>query len=88
MENCTEKIIHSVVIDDKKAIAITAVKEVAAFTEKEIRLKLFSGNALTVTGQNLKITGFSENGGKFNAVGDIDGVKYRGGENILKRVFK
>lgn len=79
---------HAVVIDDKKTITVTAVKEVTAFTEKEIRLKLLSGSVLTVTGQNLKITGFSENGGKFNAAGDVDGVKYRGGENLLKRVFK
>ena len=88
MENCVEKPVHTVVIDDKKSITVTAVKEVAAFTEREIRLKLIGGNLLTVTGQNLKITGFSENGGKFNAAGVVDGLKYRGGENIIKRVFK
>ena len=27
-------------------------------------------------------------GGKFIAIGNIDGVKYRGGENIIKRMFK
>ena len=88
METCADKIIHSVFIEDKKAITVTAVKEVTAFTDKEIRLKLLSGSVLTVTGQNLKITGFAETLGKFTAIGNIDGVKYRGGENIIKRMFK
>lgn len=88
METSGDKVIHTVVIDDKKAITVTAVKEVTAFTEKEIRLKLLSGNVLTVSGQNLKITGFTETCGKFTAIGNIDGVKYRGVENIIKRMFK
>lgn len=88
MEQNCDKTAHTVFIDNKKSIEITAVKEVAAFTEREICLRLLNGESLVITGQNLKITGFTENCGKFTACGVFESVKYRSGLNVIKRMFK
>lgn len=76
-------------INDKKAISASEVKDVSAFSEKEIKLVLLSGKQLFITGAGLKISGFDKGRGEFLAEGDIMSVRFSGAkENIVKRIFR
>ena len=78
---------HTVTIEQKKFLSITAVESVVAFSEVKIVLALAGNNRLTVLGTGLKITGFSKTTGAFTAEGTILGVNY-GGKNLASRLFK
>ncbi len=78
---------HSVIIEQRKLLNITAVESVVAFSEVKIVLLLIGGERITVIGTELKITGFSKTNGTFTAEGKITGVNY-GGKSVLSRMFK
>ena len=83
-----ENNMHVLTIENKKSVRATGIKEVRAFTDREIRLRLISGADLKITGDGLKITGFDDKNGTFNAVGNVSGTSYKTTENILKKVLK
>ncbi len=78
---------HQVIIDNRKSIRVTAVDGVLAFNESKISLGLLGGNKLTVTGNGLKIVGFSKEEGTFFATGEVAGILY-GGKNLLQKLLK
>ena len=81
--------IHALTIENKKKITVNEAKEVIAFSDKEIRLRLKDGSILTALGDGLKITAFDDKTGAFTALGNVVSVKYgNGGKSIVKRVFK
>jgi hypothetical protein len=81
--------LHSLTVENKRKISATFVKEVIAFSDKEIKVRLCDGAILQAFGDNLKITAFDENSGNFIAVGNIVSVKYgASGKSIIKKVFK
>ena len=83
-----DKISHQILIEDKRKISITQVKEVVFFSDKEIKVNLITQSALSVIGDGLKITCFDENSGNFSAVGNIVGVKYKNQpQTFIKKVF-
>ncbi len=78
---------HSVLIEQRKNLSVTAVESVVAFSEVKILLSLVGGERLTVVGSGLKITGFSKSSGTFVAEGTVTGVNY-GGKSVVSRIFK
>ncbi len=78
---------HTVVLEQRKNLAVTAVESVVAFSEVKIILSLVGGERLTVVGSGLKICGFSKANGTFSAEGTFTGVSY-GGKSVASRIFK
>ena len=81
--------LHLITVESKRRITVTEAKEVLAFSDKEIRLKLKDGSFLNVYGESLKITAFDDVSGVFSASGNVLGTKYKQGvNNIIKKVFR
>lgn len=78
---------HSVIIEQRKNITVSAVESVVAFSEVKIILSLLGGERMSVLGSGLKITGFSKASGSFTAEGTITNVAY-GGKSVVSRIFK
>ena len=78
---------HSILIEQRKNITVSAVESVVAFSEVKIILTLLGGGRMSVVGTGLKITGFSKNSGSFTAEGSVTGVSY-GGKSFAARIFK
>ena len=78
---------HSVTIEQRKNLAVTAVESVISFSEAKILLSLVGGERMSVIGSGLKITGFSKTSGAFTAEGTVTGISY-GGKSIVARIFK
>ncbi len=84
-----EVINHTLNIESKRKAFLTAVLEVLAFSEKEIKLKLKDGEIVFLNGENLKIVCFDSSSGNFTATGVFVGVRYRDkSTNIIKKVLK
>ena len=84
-----DKNLHTVQIDGQKRICVTAVKEVESVTDEKISLLLFSDKRLTITGQSLKMGGFSKQNATFVADGIVFEVKYgykKG--SLIKKLLK
>ena len=84
-ENLAAK--HTLSIEQRKYLTVSAVESVVAFSEVKIVLLLVGGERLNVIGSGLKITGFSKSSGAFTAEGTLTGVQY-GGKNFAARIFK
>ncbi len=79
---------ESVLIEQRKKIAMTGVSAVDAFAPRRIDLTLEGGGRAQITGDGLKIVSFSKASGNFSAVGKIEGVRFFGGhEKLAKRLF-
>ncbi len=78
---------HSVIIEQRKSLTVSAVESVVAFSEVKILLSLIGGERLQVVGSGLKITAFSKTSGAFAAEGTVTGVSY-GGKGVVSRLFK
>ena len=78
---------HSVTIEQRKSIAISAVDSVVAFSEVKIILSLLGGERMSILGTGLKITAFSKTTGSFLAEGMVASVAYNG-KSIASRIFK
>lgn len=75
-------------IEQQKTITLTAIEGVISFSQTQILLSNTAGR-IAITGENLKITGFSKQNGTFSAVGSVTGVKFLSGKLKLKnRLFK
>lgn len=82
-----ENLKHSVIIEQRKNITVTAVESVSAFSEVKIVLVLVGGERLHVAGMGLKITSFSKSSGTFTAEGSVSGVSY-GGKGFASKLFR
>ena len=78
---------HSVTIEQRKNITVSAVESVVAFSEVKILLALIGGERMSILGSGLKITGFSKTSGSFVAEGTVTSVTYNG-KSIASRIFK
>ena len=78
---------HTVTIEQRKHLLVTAVESVVAFSEVKILLSLVGGGRLSIVGTNLKITGFSKTSGEFVADGSVTGITY-GGKTFVSKLFK
>ena len=82
-----ENLKHSVIIEQRKNITVTAVESVSAFSEVKIVLVLTGGERLFVAGMGLKITAFSKSNGTFTAEGSVSGISY-GGKGFASKLFR
>ena len=80
--------LHVLTIESKRRITITEAKEVTAFSDREIKLKLKDGGELIIVGSDLKITAFDDNSGCFSASGSVVGTKYKQPvSSLIKKVL-
>ncbi|MBQ8395050.1 MAG: YabP/YqfC family sporulation protein [Clostridia bacterium] len=78
---------HTVIIEQRKTLSVSAVESVVAFSEVKIVLALMGGGKVNVVGSGLKITGFSKASGSFTAEGTVTGITY-GGKGFAAKIFK
>ena len=67
--------IHSVIIDGRKKLNISGVRDVESFDDETITLKTVMGD-MTVKGENLKIISFNTETSDLLAEGKIHAVVY------------
>lgn len=79
--------IHSIQMEQRKKISVSAVESVISFSEVKIVLALLGGERLTIIGTELKINGFSKANGNFSAEGTVVSVAY-GGKSFVSKLFK
>ena len=78
-----ENFIHNLVVENKRKVIVSGVKEVTAFSDRELKLKLKDGSGLIVAGSELKITNFDDKSGNFLA------TRYgRGFDGFIKKALK
>lgn len=83
-----DKNTHQIIIENKRKISVTDVKEVIFFSDKEIKIKLKDNTIVSAVGDGLKITCFDELSGNFSAVGNVTGVRYKNqAQTLIKKVF-
>lgn len=84
---------HSLVMENRKKLVISGVKEVEGFTETEVRLYTDRGQ-ITVKGRNLKVDQVSTETGELIMNGDmINSVVYsekakRTPNNFITKLFR
>ena len=79
---------HTMQIEYGQGFLATAVNEVVAFNEKEIRFKLISGEKVCVLGESLKINAFNKQVGELRVVGMVYLVKYLySAKQKIKKLF-
>ena len=78
---------HSISIDNRARCSMNGIEKVIGATEGCITAQSSCG-LLTITGNNLKLTAFSESGGTLSFTGEISSIKYGNKTSALKRIFK
>ena len=66
---------HNIIIENRKTLLLTGVKEVLGFCEEEINL-ITNRGTLTARGNSLKIGNFNTETGDLSAQGEIVAVVY------------
>ncbi len=66
---------HNIMLENRKSMFITGVKEVVGFNDEEIELITTMGN-LSLRGSGLKIGGFSNEKGELNLSGLVIAAVY------------
>jgi|GEM_PF-3042245 len=80
---------HSIALEDRKTFTATEVKEVASFSDKEVKIVTKNDEKITIIGDNLVINGFSKQQGTFSLTGNIRQIRYSGAsESFLRRIFR
>ncbi len=81
---------NNIIIEKRKKLTISGVKDCLSFDEETITLSTVLGR-LTVKGMSLHITNFDTSSGDFTAEGKINAVVYTADDQkggFLSRVFK
>lgn len=85
--------LHNLVMENRRRIVISGVKEVEGFTETEVSLYTDMGQ-LNIKGKNLHVNQFSTDTGELVMVGDmVNSLIYsdkprRMPDNFITRLFK
>ena len=79
---------HTLNIEQCKKLSATGIDSVDAFSDKQIILSYPAGK-IVVSGNGMKIAGFSKSSGSFSANCEITSVRYTGrGLGLKGRLFK
>lgn len=85
---------HNLLLQGRKKIELTGVKEVISFDAKEVVLNTFMG-ALVIRGRDLFVKRLTIEQGEIDLEGQIDGMLYADkperagdGDSLLKRLFR
>lgn len=85
-----EENIHNLVLQERRDLSLTGVKEVKAFDDETVVLDTSKGT-LTIKGENLSIGNFSAESGDLSLQGSIWALVYsaeQSSKGMLKRIFK
>lgn len=84
-------IIQNVIIESRKKLNISGVKQVISFDDETVLIDTALGR-MTIKGENVKIESFNSGTGDFMAAGTIHAVVYMAGENsgggFISRLFR
>ncbi len=84
-------IFHNIIIEGRKKLNISGVKEVISFDDETMMLDSAMGK-ITVKGDNLNIISFNNDSGDLNATGQVYAVVYisdtKQSGGFLSRLFK
>ena len=79
---------HTLLIDYEQGLFATAICEVLAFNEREIKLSVLNGVKLIVFGEKLKITSFDKSSGELKLSGVVFSTKYSSLSTVkIKKLF-
>lgn len=67
---------QTLVLEDRKELSISAVKDVSGFSEERIQLDSAFG-AIDILGQGLKIAAFNLENGTIQITGRVDSIAYQ-----------
>lgn len=86
-----ENLAHRLVLDGRKKLTVSGVREVESFDENTVVMSTGMG-VLVIRGENLHIEALSLEGGDLKIDGDVDSLTYeeetvRGG-GLLSRLFR
>ena len=85
------KIIQNVIIESRKKLSISGVKQVVSFDDETLLLDTALGR-MTVKGEGVKIENFDTKTGDLEATGTIHAVVYMagssGGGGFISRIFR
>lgn len=95
MENVTinknaekqEPLNNRITIENRNKISISGITQMISSNDTSITM-LVKNTKLMVTGKELHIEKLDVENGNLEASGNIDIVKYSGGEGLVKRIFK
>ena len=81
---------HNVMMDDRKKLMLTGIKDVLSFDEETIVMESSMGR-VTVKGAGLRVAGFDNKSGELSAEGKIFAIVYTSEERnggFLSRIFR
>ena len=82
---------HHLILEDRKRLRISGVKEVDRFDDKTVIARTVMGK-LHIQGENLKVTGLELEAGNLSVEGNIHGLLYaddrEGRSGWLSGIFK
>ncbi len=81
---------HNAIIEDRKKITLTGIKDVLSFDEETVLLDTVMGK-LTIKGAGLHIINFDTKSGDLSAEGKLYAFAYTGEEKsggLFSRIFK
>lgn len=79
---------QSLTVENRRRLNMTGVVSVDGFSEEVIRLSLSDGKTV-ISGEGLKIVGFSKQTGTLTAEGLVHAIRFAGKRApLLKRIFK
>lgn len=85
------RVIQNVIIEGRKRLNISGVKQVISFDDETVLLDTALGK-MTVKGEGVKIESFNTSSGDLTATGTIHAVVYMASENsgggFISRLFK
>ncbi len=88
-----KNILHNLVMENRKRLVLSGVKEVEGFTETEVCLYTDMGQ-LTIKGKNLKVNQVSTETGELTMTGDMINVLIysektrRSPDNFITKLFR
>ena len=82
---------HNLVLEDRKILKATGIKDVEGFDETKVYAML-EGLSFTIGGKNLKVISFSAESGNLIVEGEIDSVVYSNAlsrkAGLFERIFR
>ena len=91
-EKKTVKMLHNIILEDRRLLTVSGVSDVDSFDEETVVLFTDSGE-LTVRGSNLRMNKLNVETGEVNIEGQIDSLAYRdesprGQGGFFGRIFR
>lgn len=85
------RVIQNVIIENRKKLNVSGVRQVNSFDEETILLDTALGR-MTVKGENMKIENFNTDTGDLTASGTVHAVVYMAGRDsgggFISRIFR